>query len=224
MSATGIRKYPADGYEIVRNAMVERLREHYSIRDERLLETMLRLPRHLFLPNALWPQAYKDNAVPIASGQTMSQPYIVAKMSQLLGLTGGEKVLEIGSGSGYQTAIIASLAGRVFAVERLPELAREAKARLNSLGIHNVTIRVGDGTLGWGTYQPFDAILVAAGGPVIPEPLVQQLGVGGRMVLPIGKDLKEQHLIRITKTETSLVKEDFGPCSFVPLIGEHGWT
>lgn len=219
-----MQRNPADGYEIVRGAMVERLRQHYKIENESVLDVMLRVPRHLFLPSALRPQAYKDNAVPIAGGQTMSQPFIVARMTQLLELKGNEKVLEIGAGSGYQTAILASLARKVFAIERLPELIAEAERRLRSLGIRNITVKIADGTLGWDAYQPFDAILVAAGGPEVPEPLLQQLATGGRMVLPIGEDKQMQRLVRVTKTERSFVTEDLGPCTFVPLIGEHGWN
>jgi protein-L-isoaspartate(D-aspartate) O-methyltransferase len=203
--------------------MVERLRDHYKIADERVLAVMNRIPRHLFVPDALKAQAYKDNALPISSGQTISQPFIVAKMSELLELTGREKVLEIGAGSGYQTAVLASLSRAVFAVERLPNLANEAKAKLKAMGILNVSLKCDDGTTGWPMYAPFDAILVAAGSPTIPEPLVQQLKVGGRLAIPIGKDQKTQVLVRVERTEAGYSTENFGPCSFVPLIGEYGW-
>jgi protein-L-isoaspartate(D-aspartate) O-methyltransferase len=213
----------SDGYEIPRARMVEYLRSHYKIADERVLEAMNRVPRHEFVPSGLRAQAYKDNALPIAAGQTISQPFIVARMTELLELKGRERVLEIGSGSGYQTAVLATVARKVFAIERIPGLAAEAKAKLMSLGFRNISYRCDDGTNGWEVYAPFDAILVAAGGPVIPEPLVKQLEIGGRMVIPIGENQKSQLLVRITRTEEGFETENFGPCAFVPLIGNHGW-
>lgn len=212
-----------DEMTMQRLAMIDWLRGHYKIADERVLEVMGVLPRHLFVPQAIKSQAYKDNALPISGGQTISQPFIVARMTELLELTGQEKVLEIGAGSGYQTAVLASLARKIFAIERLSNLADEAKRRMASLGIRNVTLKAADGTTGWDTYKPFDAILVAAGGPGIPEPLVDQLKIGGKLVIPVGKDRQKQHLVRVTRTEVGHKKEDFGPCAFVPLIGEHGW-
>lgn len=203
--------------------MVEKLRTHYKIADERVLSAMNVVPRHLFVPSALQAQAYKDNALPLSVGQTISQPFIVARMTELLELKGRERVLEIGSGSGYQTAVLASLARKVFAVERIESIAATAKERLMGLGYRNISYRVADGTLGWPIYAPFDAILVAAGGPEIPEPLVEQLVVGGRMVIPIGSEQKSQVLIRVTKNEKGYTTENCGPCAFVPLIGEHGW-
>lgn len=213
----------ADGFEILRGNMVKRLREHYKIRDERVLDVMNRLPRHFFVPEAIKHQAYKDNALPISSNQTISQPFIVARMTELLELTPNSRVLEIGAGSGYQTAILASLAGKIFAIERIPNLAKDAQERLQKLGIHNVTLRCADGTNGWEVYAPFDGILVAAGSPEIPEPLLQQLKPGGKLVIPIGQDPKTQNLIRVTRVPGGFQTEDFGACSFVPLIGEHGW-
>lgn len=212
-----------DEYEIPRRRMIERLREHYKIRDENVLEVMGRIPRHFFVPEALKSQAYKDNALPIAAKQTISQPFIVARMTELLALDEKSRVLEIGAGSGYQTAILGSLAKRVFAIERIPSLAGEAQERLKKLGFNNVTLRCADGTNGWELYSPFDAILVAAGGPIVPEPLLKQLNTGGRIVIPIGNDTKTQNLIRVTRTEKGFHREDFGACAFVPLIGEHGW-
>lgn len=203
--------------------MVERLRDYYKIADTRVLDVMNRVPRHLFVPEALRSQAYKDNALPISSGQTISQPFIVARMTEILDLSRREKVLEIGAGTGYQTAVLAALARSVFAVERLPNLAAEARERLKRLGVYNVSIKTDDGTTGWETYAPYDAILVAAGGPEIPQPLVQQLKPGGRLVIPVGIDQKHQNLVRVTKTERGIQTQDFGPCAFVPLIGEHGW-
>ncbi len=203
--------------------MIERLREHYRIGDQRVLDVMLDVPRHIFVPDAMKFQAYKDNALPIAANQTISQPYIVAKMTELLELTPSSRVLEIGAGSGYQTIILSRLAGSVYSIERVEKLADQAQQTLNQFNILNVTLRCGDGTNGWQLYAPFDAILVAAGSPVLPSPLVDQLKVGGRLVIPIGDDSKTQSLVRVTRTETGYDTEDFGKCSFVPLIGEHGW-
>ena len=203
--------------------MVERLRDHYKITDQRVLDVMATLPRHLFVPEAIKSQAYNDNALPISGGQTISQPFIVARMTELLGLTGQEKILEIGAGSGYQTAVLASLARKVFAIERLPVLADEANRRLQTLGFRNFTLKDADGTTGWDVYSPYDAMIVAAGGPEVPLPLVKQLGVGGKMVIPIGGEHRSQRLFRITRTETGYSKGDFGPCAFVPLIGQHAW-
>ena len=213
-----------DEMTMQRLRMVDKLRDEYHIADERVLEVMANLPRHLFVPEAIKSQAYRDNALPIAGGQTISQPYIVARMTSLLELTGSEKVLEIGAGSGYQTASLASLARKVFSIERLHTLAAESNQRLQTLGFRNFTLKAGDGTSGWDAYMPYDAILVAAGGPEIPEPLVKQLKVGGKLVIPVGEDRKSQMLIRVTRTETGSTVENFGPCAFVPLIGEFGWN
>ena len=223
MNATAPQPDLTDEMTMQRLRMVERLRDHYKIADERVLAAMELLPRHQFVPEAIKSQAYNDNALPISAGQTISQPFIVARMTELLELKGDEKVLEIGAGSGYQTAVLASLARKVFAIERLPDLALEAEQRLRTIGIRNVVIKVADGTAGWDTYRPFDSILVAAGGPEIPEPLIEQLKIGGRLVVPVGEDQRRQNLIRVTRTEKRFKTEDFGPCAFVPLIGEHGW-
>lgn len=212
-----------DEMTLPRVRMVDRLRDHYNIVDQLVLDRMTTVPRHLFVPEAIKSQAYNDNALPISTGQTISQPFIVARMTELLELKGDEKVLEIGAGSGYQTAVLAGLARKVFAVERLNNLAAEADRRLSSLGIRNVTLKAADGTEGWATYMPYDAILVAAGGPGIPGPLVEQLKIDGRLVIPIGDDQQKQVLVRVTKTANGVVKENFGPCAFVPLIGHHGW-
>jgi protein-L-isoaspartate(D-aspartate) O-methyltransferase len=213
-----------DEYQIPRERMIKLLREHYKIKDERVLAAMLEIPRHQFVPEALKTQAYKDNALPIASKQTISQPFIVARMTELLELTAQSKILEIGAGSGYQTAILAKLANRIYAIERVPILVKEAQEKLQRFNLNNVTLICADGTLGWQTHAPFDAILVAAGSPTIPQPLLNQLKIGGRLVLPVGQDQKSQKLIRVTRTERDFVTEDFGACAFVPLIGEHGWS
>ena len=203
--------------------MVERLRDHYGIRDPKVLEAMRNVPRHFFVTEALRGRAYDDNALPINLNQTISQPFIVARMSELLEVDKKSRVLEIGAGSGYQTAILAQLAAQVFAIERLGELAREAQGRIRELGIYNATVKAFDGTLGWNAHAPYDAILVAAAGPKIPDPLIAQLAVGGRLVIPIGETRESQRLVRVIKTETSRKVEEYGPCQFVPLIGQHGW-
>lgn len=203
--------------------MVDKLRDHYKIADQRVLDAMFAVPRDFFVAEALKHQAYKDNALPIAAQQTISQPYIVARMSELIEVDEKSRVLEIGAGSGYQSAVLSRIAGRVFAIERISLLAAEAERRLSELGIRNVTVKCGDGTTGWETYAPYDAILVAAGGPEIPTPLVEQLKVGGRLVIPVGPSAEKQSLIRVTRTATGFSQENCGPCTFVPLIGEFGW-
>jgi protein-L-isoaspartate(D-aspartate) O-methyltransferase len=209
---------------IPRERMVERLRDHYHIRDPRALDAMRAVPRHLFVPEALQGRAYGDHALPIAANQTISQPYIVARMTELLEADGHSRVLEIGAGSGYQTAVLARVAGQVYAIERIAELAREAQARIRSLGIYNATVKCFDGTLGWSAHGPYDAILVAAGSPEVPEPLLAQLKVGGRLVLPVGATREAQQLIRVVRTEEGYQTEEHGPCAFVPLIGRYGWN
>lgn len=214
---------PAD-FRIPRERMVARLRGHYGISDPRVLEAMRTVPRHFFVPEALQGRAYDDHPLPIAANQTISQPFIVARMSELLELDDRSRVLEIGAGSGYQTAILSKLAAQVYAIERIGELAREAQARIRQLGIYNATVKCFDGTLGWSAYAPYVGILVAAGGPEVPEPLVSQLQVGGRLVIPIGSTRESQRLIRVIKTEQGYEREDYGPCAFVPLIGHYGWS
>ncbi len=217
------KKSKNDGYALLREKMITHLRDHYQIKDERVLRAMQEIPRELFVPEALKSQAYKDNALPIAANQTISQPYMVARMTELLELTPSSRVLEIGTGSGYQTAILACLAQAVYSIERISQLAEDAKKRLRQLKIFNVIIQCGDGTLGWETYAPFDAIIVTAGSPQIPDPLLSQLKVGGRLVLPVGRERQSQRLLRIRRDEKGYSVEDFGACTFVPLIGEHGW-
>ena len=214
-----------DEYQIPRMRMIERLREHYKIKDEKVLETMSAVPRHLFVPEALKTQAYKDNALPIASNQTISQPFIVARMTELLELTPQSKILEIGAGSGYQSVVLSQLCRKVYAIERVANLAAEAEERLRNLNVQNVVLRCADGTNGWEINSPFDGILVAAGSPAtVPPPLLNQLKIGGRLTIPIGEDQKTQKLIRVTRTTANNFQtEDFGACAFVPLIGEHGW-
>ena len=208
-------------YKSQRAQMIALLRRR-GIRDERVLQAMEEIPRHLFVPEALIGKAYGDHALPIGEKQTISQPYMVARMTELLEVDRDSKVLEIGAGSGYQTAVLSAVAGRVFAIERIGELARMAQANISRLGFHNATIMCFDGTFGWSEFAPYDAILVAAGSPKIPKPLVAQLSEGGRLVMPIG-DEERQTLVRIIKTEEGYVREDHGLCQFVKLIGRHGW-
>jgi len=211
-------------YSIPRERMVARLREHYGITDERVLAALKSVPRHFFVPEALQSRAYGDHALPISGNQTISQPFIVARMTELLQIDENSRVLEIGAGSGYQTAVLAKVAGQVYSIERIGDLAREAQTRIRQLDIYNATVKCFDGTLGWAAHAPYDAILVAAGSPVIPSPLIAQLKVGGRLVLPVGESRDSQRLMRIIKTETGYTEEDHGGCAFVPLIGQHGWS
>ena len=211
-------------YTIPRQRMVERLRDHYQIRDSKVLDAMRFIPRHAFVPDALQTRAYGDHALPINASQTISQPYIVARMTELLEVNKDSRVLEIGAGSGYQTAVLAKVAGQVYAIERIGDLARTAQSRIRELGIHNATVKCFDGTLGWAANAPYDAILVAAGGPNIPKPLVAQLKPGGRLVVPVGTTRESQRLVRVVKTDSGSKEEDHGACAFVPLIGQHGWA
>jgi protein-L-isoaspartate(D-aspartate) O-methyltransferase len=214
-----------DRYVKQRMRMVDSQIRARGIRDSRLLKVMEKIPRHLFVDEALREQAYNDNPLPIDAGQTISQPYIVALMTEALELSGGEKVLELGTGSGYQTAILAELAERVFSIERIASLASGARKILDSLNYFNVAIRVGDGTYGWKGESPFDAIIVTAGAPTIPHTLVEQLTVGGRLVIPIG-GRHSQIMMRVTRLSEDVkdVKKDtLGGCRFVDLIGDHGW-
>jgi protein-L-isoaspartate(D-aspartate) O-methyltransferase len=193
-----------------------------GIRDPKVIAAMRKVPRHLFVEEALQNQAYSDHPLPIGEKQTISQPYMVALMTEAMQLKGMEKVLEIGAGSGYQTAILAEIAFKVFSIERIRSLTIQARKLLYELGYLNVEIKLSDGTLGWVEESPFDAIIVTAGSPSIPQPLVDQLAVGGRLVIPVG-DSADQDLIRITRTEEGTKREDLGGCRFVKLIGQHGW-
>lgn len=209
-------------YEKERKRMVDDQIVPRGVRDERVLAVMRKVQRHEFLPEAIRQMAYSDNALPLGEGQTMSQPYMVALMTSLLELKGDERVLEIGTGSGYQAAVLAELCGKVYTVERIKSLADKARASLDRLGYRSVAIKVYDGTYGWREMAPFDAIMVTAASPDIPEPLVEQLRVGGRMVIPVGERFG-QELVKVTKTPEGIVTERNVPCVFVPLIGNHGW-
>ena len=201
------------------------VREHLidrGIKDPRVLQAMTKIPRHLFVESALADRAYDDEPLPIGEKQTISQPYMVALMSEALELTGGERVLEIGTGSGYQTAVLAELCLNVFSIEKFGPLAEKARAILDELNYYNVALHVGDGTLGWSEHAPFDAILVTAGSPELPQPLIAQLSIRGRLVLPIGNE-RSQILKRFRRTTSGLQEEGLGDCRFVKLLGRHGW-
>ena len=205
-----------------REKMVSTQIEGRGIHDYRVLEAMRKVPRHLFVGEALQDQAYGDFPLPIGEGQTISQPYIVAEMTQALELTKDDRVLEIGTGSGYQTAILAELAFRVYTIERVRGLFIRARKLLDQLGYHNVIAKCSDGTIGWPDESPFDAIIVTAGAPEVPEKLIQQLTISGCMVIPVG-DRFSQTLLRIRRDEDGIQDTSLGGCRFVKLIGEHGW-
>jgi protein-L-isoaspartate(D-aspartate) O-methyltransferase len=217
----GRRDPVRDPYAHARERMIEVLVGR-GITDARVLEAMRKIPRHAFVPEPFTAKSYGDHALSIGAEQTISQPFMVSLMTSLLELTPDSRVLEIGAGSGYQTAILASLAHYVYGIERIAELARAAMSRLSALRITNATIKCFDGTIGWSEHAPYDAVLVAAGGPTIPEPLVAQLKVGGRLVVPVGTE-RNQRLVRIRKTPTGVVEEDHGGCVFVKLIGRYGY-
>ena len=209
-------------YRLAREKMVKKQLIPRGIRDEGVLQAMGKIYRHLFVEEALVGEAYNDHPLPIGHKQTISQPYIVALMTQALELTGQEKTLEIGTGSGYQAAILAELSEKVYTIERIMPLMAKARHLLNELGYTNILFKAFDGTIGWKEYSPFDAIMVTAGAPQIPEPLLDQLADGGRMVVPVG-DRFSQELIKVVKQKNQFKKESLGGCRFVDLIGAHGW-
>ena len=207
-------------FEAARAGLIKHLAT--EIRNERVLKAMSRVPRERFIPPAEQHSAYEDRPLPIGLGQTISQPYIIALMTLSLGLTGKEKVLEIGSGSGYQAAILAELAWLVITVERLPSLAKEARRVFKSLGYKNIKVHLAEPTLGWPAEAPYDAIIVTAGAPKVPDALLKQLVIGGRLVVPVGSRY-EQELYKITKGRKKNVVQSLGSCRFVPLIGKDAW-
>ncbi|MFC1819513.1 protein-L-isoaspartate(D-aspartate) O-methyltransferase [Thermodesulfobacteriota bacterium] len=209
-------------YRLARERMVKGQLIPREIKDRGVLRAMGKIHRHLFVEEALVGEAYNDNPLPIGHKQTISQPYIVALMSQALELNGKERILEIGTGSGYQTAILAELVEKVYTIERIRPLLEKARLLLNELGYTNILFKSYDGTLGWERYAPFDAIIITAGAPQIPEPLLDQLCEGGSMVIPIG-DRFSQELIKVTKGKDGYKKKNLGGCRFVDLIGAHGW-
>ena len=218
-----MNRIKANDFQRARWKMVEEQVVSRGVADPRVIAAMRKVPRHLFIEEALQNRAYSDHPLPIGEKQTISQPYMVGLMTEALHLTGSEKVLEIGAGSGYQTAILAEVAKGVYSIERIRSLAIKARKLILELGYNNVEIKFSDGTYGWTQEAPFDAILVAAGAPCIPQPLVDQLVPGGHLVIPVG-DSTVQDLIRVTRTEEGTKKKDLGGCRFVRLIGKHGWN
>ena len=219
----------SDRYEMARQRMVAEQLVPRGINDPRLLEVMAQVPRHLFVDDAMRGQAYGDHPLPIASGQTISQPYIVACMTQALELTGSERVLEIGTGSGYQAVILARLCEQVYTVERINTLLATARRVFDQLRCYNILSKLDDGTLGWPEHGPYDAIMVTAGGPVIPEPLLAQLAPGGRMVIPVGgQGFQELKLVRRGREGEAegeeLSEQGIEQVRFVDLVGAHGWS
>jgi len=211
-----------DRYTAMRHRMVDTQIAPRGVSDPRVLAAMRQVPRHRFIPSHLWDQAYSDYPLPIGEDQTISQPYIVALMTEILEIKSTDKVLEVGTGSGYQAAILAELAAQVFSIDRVASLLAQAENTLHSLGYINIKTRVGDGTLGWPEEMPFDAIIVTAGAPQVPRPLTEQLTLGGRLVIPVG-DRWSQTLTCVRKTKEGLKFEYHGGCRFVRLIGEYGW-
>ena len=202
--------------------MVDRYVAARGIKDERILDAMREVPRHRFVPQVVAAKAYGPGALPIGKGQTISQPYIVARMIELLDLSGNEKVLEIGTGTGYQAVVLSKLCAKVFSIERVNELALRATETIRELKIHNVSVKVFDGTYGWSDQAPFDRIIVAAAAPEVPEPLLQQLKRTGKLVIPIGPE-GSQRLALVTRVGTQWRIEDRGSAEFVPLVGKFGW-
>ena len=213
---------PLDGeFRSSRRRLVETLQER-GIRDLAVLRAVEATPRHVFVPTGVRHRAYEDSALPIGNGQTISQPSIHARYLELLKLNGREKVLEVGTGSGYQTVLLAHLAAQVFSIERIPALLDGARDAIAKSGVRNVSLLLGDGTLGWREYSPYDAILVSAAAPSVPQPLVEQLAEGGRLLIPLGgQDV--QTLAVLTKRNGVVHREDVLPVRFVPLLGTHGW-
>ncbi len=205
-----------------RERLVETLREK-GITDLSVLRAVEMTPRHAFIPTGLRHRAYEDAPLPIGNGQTISQPYVHAVYLQQLKLTGSERVLEIGTGSGYQTVLLAHLVAQVFSIERIGALLQQAQDNIHRTGVNNVSLLHGDGTIGWREYAPYDAILVGAGSPTIPQPLIDQLAEGGRLLIPIG-DRDEQKLILVRKANGQIDKQEVAPVRFVPLVGSHGWS
>jgi len=209
-------------YQALRESMVKNQIESRGIRDPRVLKAMRNVPRHEFVSEALIDQAYNDHPLPIGEQQTISQPYIVALMTEALQIREDDRVLEIGTGSGYQAAILAEIAFRVYTIERNRTLYERTRRILENKGYYNIVPRYGDGTIGWKEESPFDAIIVTAGAPEIPKPLVDQLAVGGRMIIPVGSSFS-QNMIKLFKDEQGIHQTELGGCRFVKLIGQRGW-
>jgi len=211
------------GYVRARSRLVSKL-AHSGITDEKVLAAMKSVPRHALIPEILRGQAYREQALPIGEGQTISAPGVVARMTQALRLRGTERILEIGTGSGYQAAVLSQLVESVISIERIPHLAAEARTQLDRMGVDNVTVFLGDGTRGRAQSGPYDGILVTAGGPAPPEPILLQLRAGGALVGPFGPRHQQQLLRIVRRDRTRFVQEVLGDCNFVDLIGEHGWA
>jgi len=210
-------------YAVLRERMVRDLVAGRGIKDQRVLEAMRKVPRHLFVRDHLRSQAYGDHALPIGAAQTISQPYIVARMTELLELAPHHSVLEIGTGTGYQTALLAVLARRVYSLERIAELAQQAIPRIRQLGFENVKIQVFDGSVGWSEWAPYDRILVAAGAPKVPEPLLDQLAPGGSLLIPEGARQAQRLVLYRKSARGELRRKEGEEVGFVPLVGRHGW-
>ncbi|MEN8190321.1 MAG: protein-L-isoaspartate(D-aspartate) O-methyltransferase [Thermodesulfobacteriota bacterium] len=213
----------SDSFQTVREKMVREQLVARGISDPATLAAMSEVPRHLFVDQAQQGRAYGDHPLPISSQQTISQPYIVAIMTQALALTGSERVLEVGTGSGYQAAILSRLCGQVYTVERINVLLTGARKTFDQLRYYNILSRLDDGTMGWPDQSPFDGIIVTAGGPEVPQPLIDQLAEGGRMVIPVGSQ-GAQDLLLVTKTEDNIETRTIERVRFVDLIGQHGWN
>ena len=209
-------------YRISRERMVKQQIIGRGIQDENVIRAMREVPRHLFVEEALWSMSYSDRSLPIGEKQTISQPYIVGLMIEAVELQQGESVLEIGSGSGYQTAVLSRMASKVYSLERIPSLMIRARRVLDEIGTLNVVMWQSDGTKGWKEYAPYDAIIVSAGGPEIPVPLLDQLADGGRLVAPVG-DPSCQDLVKVVRRGNEFSRTSLGPCRFVRLVGAHGW-
>jgi protein-L-isoaspartate(D-aspartate) O-methyltransferase len=213
----------SDRFTAQRRALINRMQEK-GIRDLNVLRAFDQVHRHLFVPEAVAHRAYEDAPVPIGFGQTASQPSLQALYMQILEIGSHDRVLEVGTGCGFQTAVLAQLADRVYSVERIRELATRARDALDALRISNVAILVGDGTIGWSRYAPYDAILVAAGGPEVPQPLMDQLADGGRMLVPVGARRDAQRLVLVRRHGDRFEQEEVLDCTFVPLLGRFGWA
>ena len=209
-------------WRVERERMVKEQIIARGVKDERVIDAMMKVPRHLFVDKTYYHQSYNDYPLPIGNGQTISQPYMVAVMTELLELKGNESVLEIGTGSGYQTAILALLCARVFTIERISELSFRARKILNELGFNNINFLIGDGSVGWPDFAPYDGIIVTAGAPDVPRELIDQLSEKGRMVIPIGGEYM-QTLNVIKKHKGSILRKELFECTFVPLVGKEGW-
>ncbi len=210
-------------WKLERERMVKEQIIARGVKDKRVIEAMTKVPRHMFVEKTYYPQAYNDYPLPIGYNQTISQPYMVASMTEILELKGDEKVLEIGTGSGYQTAILAVLCSKVYSIERVSELSHRARSRLKELSFQNINLMVGDGSIGWPNYAPYNGIIVTAGAPEIPNALIEQLAENGRLVIPVGDEFS-QILNLVRKHKGRIYRKEFYGCAFVPLVGKGGWN